>query len=235
MSMDTILPARTRREKARDKPHDIMQDNARRANCASLRAACSRQRQGVRGPGVNVLNQIPFLRRPHQELPLLLVGLAIPCSAGQEAQPQETPPQPLGPGDHTRTLAVGGQEQTYLVHIPKGYDPKKHTPVVLALHGAAMNGSMMVWFSGLNKKSDKAGFIMVYPSGTGIGPFCTWNAGNFGGYEAARGRLIQAHHFCLNSFRLSNQRMLRSPPAKQSARSTAWRAEKWNRLRKNGT
>jgi polyhydroxybutyrate depolymerase len=57
-------------------------------------------------------------------------------------------------------------------------------PVVLALHGAAMNGSMMVWFSGLNKKSDEAGFIVVYPSGTGIGPFCAWNAGNFGARTA---------------------------------------------------
>jgi polyhydroxybutyrate depolymerase len=79
---------------------------------------------------------------------------------------------------------VGGQERTCLVHIPKGYDPKKPTPVVLALHGAAMNGPMMVWFSGLNKKSDEAGFIVVYPSGTGIGPFCTWNAGSFGGKTA---------------------------------------------------
>ena len=62
---------------------------------------------------------------------------------------------------------MGEQKRTYLVHVPKGYDPKKPAPVVLALHGAAMNGPMMVWFSGLNKKSDEAGFIVVYPSGTG--------------------------------------------------------------------
>ena len=76
---------------------------------------------------------------------------------------------------------MGEQKRTYLVHVPKGYDPKKPAPVVLALHGAAMNGSMMVWFSGLNKKSDEAGFIVVYPSGTGTGPFLTWNAGGFKG------------------------------------------------------
>ena len=52
------------------------------------------------------------------------------------------------------------------------------------LHGAAMNGSMMVWFSGLNKKSDEAGFIVVYPSGTGTGPFLTWNAGGLKGKMA---------------------------------------------------
>jgi polyhydroxybutyrate depolymerase len=121
-------------------------------------------------------------------LALLIVGLTTPCSAVQETQPKESQPkaQPeaLGPGDHTRTLTVGGQERTYICHVPKGYDSKNPTPVVLALHGAAMNGSMMVWFSGLNKKSDEAGFIVVYPSGTGIGPFCTWNAGNFGAKTA---------------------------------------------------
>lgn len=93
----------------------------------------------------------------------------------------------LGPGDHTRTIMIGEQKRTYLVHVPKDYDPKKPAPVVLALHGAAMNGSMMVWFSGLNKTSDKEGFIVVYPSGTGTGPFLTWNAGGFNG-KMAEGR-----------------------------------------------
>ena len=106
---------------------------------------------------------------------LLLLALAV-------AQPA-----PLGPGDHTRTLMMGEQKRTYLVHVPKGCDPEKAAPVVLALHGAAMDGPMMVWFTGLNKKSDEAGFVVVYPSGTGIGPFRTWNAGGFRG-KMAEGR-----------------------------------------------
>ena len=93
-------------------------------------------------------------------------------------------PEAIGPGDHTRTLMMGEQKRTYLVHVPKGYDPKKPAPVVLALHGAAMNGQMMVWFSGLNKTSDQAGFIVVYPSGTGTEPFLRWNAGGFKGKMA---------------------------------------------------
>jgi len=91
---------------------------------------------------------------------------------------------PLGPGDHTRTLMMGQLKRTYLVHVPKDFDPKKPAPVVLALHGAAMNGTMMVWFSGLNKTSDKNGFIVVYPSGTGLGTFLTWNSGGFKGKTA---------------------------------------------------
>ncbi|MFN5291753.1 MAG: alpha/beta hydrolase family esterase [Planctomycetia bacterium] len=88
---------------------------------------------------------------------------------------------PLGPGDHHRTLEVGGLKRSYVIHVPKTYMRGKPTPVVLALHGAAMNGPMMVWFSGLSKKSDEAGFLVVYPSGTGTGPFLTWNAGGFKG------------------------------------------------------
>ena len=83
-------------------------------------------------------------------------------------------PGPLGPGDHTRSLMIGDQKRTYLVHVPKGHDPKKPTPVVLALHGFGMNGSMMDWFTGLSKKSDHAGFIVVYPSGLAL----MWNAGD---------------------------------------------------------
>ncbi len=76
----------------------------------------------------------------------------------------------LGVGDHFCSLNVGGLNRTYLVHVPRGYDPTKPEAVVLALHGAAMTGSMMVWFSGLNVTSEKNNFIVLYPNGTGFGP-----------------------------------------------------------------
>jgi polyhydroxybutyrate depolymerase len=117
---------------------------------------------------------------------MALVGLMAHSSFAQDT-PKSA--DPLGPGDHTRTLMMGEQKRTYLVHVPKDYDSKKPAPVVLALHGAAMNGSMMVWFTGLNKTSDKEGFIVVYPSGTGTDPFLIWNVGGFkiwnvGGFKA---------------------------------------------------
>jgi len=76
-------------------------------------------------------------------------------------------PEPLGPGDHTRSFKMGEPERSYLVHVPKGYDSKKATPVVLALHAALMDGPMMVSLSGMSKKADEEGFVVVYPSGTG--------------------------------------------------------------------
>jgi len=84
----------------------------------------------------------------------------------------------LGPGDHTRTLEVDGRERSYLIHVPEKYDPRQPTPVVLVFHGAGTNARMMVRFCGLSEKADEAGFIAVYPNGTGAaGIFLTWNAG----------------------------------------------------------
>src|SRR5437660_516926 len=73
----------------------------------------------------------------------------------------------LGPGNHTRSLEVGGRTRTYLVHVPPGYEAQKATPVVLAFHGGGSNAEQMVRFSGLNEKADRAGFLAIYPSGTG--------------------------------------------------------------------
>ena len=89
----------------------------------------------------------------------------------------------LQPGDHTRTLTVDERERTYLVHVPKSYDDAKPMPVVLAFHGGGSNAEQMVRFCGLNGKADEAGFIAVYPNGTGLFPrTLTWNAGNCCGY-----------------------------------------------------
>jgi polyhydroxybutyrate depolymerase len=101
------------------------------------------------------------------------IGLMAHATFAQERPAQVS--APLTPGDHTRTLTVGGLQRTYLVHVPNGRDPKVPAPVVLALHGAGMTGPMMAGFSGLSQKADEAGFVVAYPSGTG--PFLTWNAG----------------------------------------------------------
>ncbi len=95
--------------------------------------------------------------------------------------------QPLGPGDHHRTLSIDGRERSYLVHIPPQYDPEKPTPVVLAFHGAGTNAVVMATSSGLSAKADQEGFIVVYPNGTGKGRLLlVWNSGGFRGPNAAR-------------------------------------------------
>jgi polyhydroxybutyrate depolymerase len=92
-------------------------------------------------------------------------------------------PEPLKPGEHTRSVEMGQRTRNYLVHVPQGYDAKKAVPVVLAFHGGGSNPQQMVKFCGLNDKADKEGFLVVYPSGSGrLASVLTWNAGNCCGY-----------------------------------------------------
>jgi polyhydroxybutyrate depolymerase len=87
----------------------------------------------------------------------------------------------------TRALTVGGRRRTCLVHAPPRHDPDRPAPVVLALHAAAMNGRVMAWLSGLNQKADEAGFVAVYPNGTGPGSSFTWNGGDCCGHASQNG------------------------------------------------
>lgn len=98
-------------------------------------------------------------------------GMASLCAAADE---------PLGPGDHTCLVTAVGQTRPYLVHLPPTYTPDKPAPVVLAFHGAGINAQVMMLLSGLNKKADEAGFVVVYPNGSGLANLVlTWNAGGF--------------------------------------------------------
>lgn len=85
---------------------------------------------------------------------------------------------PLAAGDHLRSVEVGSRTRSYHIHVPPKFDPKTPTAVVVAYHGAMTNGPIMSVFSGLNKKADDAGFVVVYPNGNGTGNrMLVWNAG----------------------------------------------------------
>ncbi len=95
-------------------------------------------------------------------LPLLLAALTV---------------APLRPGDHRRQLEVDGVQRSYLVHVPQ-QSPHDPPPLVLAFHGAGMNGRLMAQWTGLHEKADQAGFVVVYPNGTGIADWIlTFNVG----------------------------------------------------------
>jgi polyhydroxybutyrate depolymerase len=110
--------------------------------------------------------------------PLLLLWIATAVATAE----------PLGTGDHTLSLAVGGLQRSAIVHIPPQYDRTVVMPVVLAFHGGGANADTMVRFSGLNEKADEVGFIVVYPNGTGrLQRMLTFNGGNCCGQAAAKG------------------------------------------------
>ncbi len=83
----------------------------------------------------------------------------------------------------THSLSFGGRERSYLVHAPPEIDAGRPLPVVLAFHRATSNARLMEHFCGLSAKADDAGFLAVYPNGTGNLPnVLTWNAGDCCGY-----------------------------------------------------
>lgn len=104
-------------------------------------------------------------------------------SGGQPA-PGASATGKVGPGDHMRTVTVGEMSRRYEVHVPASYDAAKPTPVIIAFHGGGGNPASMIRLSGLNAKSEQAGFIVVYPYGTGKleNTMLTFNGGECCGY-----------------------------------------------------
>ncbi len=86
---------------------------------------------------------------------------AAPSCSGLDAQPLDS------------TWNV--QFRAVLVHVPAAYDPAAPMPVVLNFHGYTSDATEEEALSDMNAKADVAGFIAVYPNGTGTPQ--SWNAG----------------------------------------------------------
>jgi len=80
------------------------------------------------------------------------------------------------------TLAIGPSARTFLVHCPKNLIAA-NPALVIALHGGGTNGKKMERFCGLSEASERYGFVVVYPNGSGrLQGFLTWNVGSCCGY-----------------------------------------------------
>ncbi len=82
------------------------------------------------------------------------------------AVPQFTAPKKVvKPGDTIDSFAVGGQQRTVFLHVPKSYSAKKPSSAVIAFHGYGGNGKQLADGSGLSALAEQQGFIAVYPDG----------------------------------------------------------------------
>lgn len=88
--------------------------------------------------------------------------------------------------DREYFLRHGFRKRSYLVHVPSSYRSGTPTPVVLNFHGGGGNTEGQMASSGMNETSNREGFLVVYPQGTGKmisgGKIKTWNAGRCCGY-----------------------------------------------------
>lgn len=88
----------------------------------------------------------------------------------------------LSPGKHALRLAMPAQERGFLVYVPHNM-PVGDWPVVLAFHGNGSNPEGLIEFTGLAAKADRAGFLAVFPAGSGrLDRARSFNAGNCCGY-----------------------------------------------------
>lgn len=67
-----------------------------------------------------------------------------------------------------RTIASGGSDRSYLLHLPTHYEAAKPAPVVLNFHGLGSNPEQQNAVSAFVPASDREGFILVTPDG-GVG------------------------------------------------------------------
>jgi poly(3-hydroxybutyrate) depolymerase len=101
---------------------------------------------------------------------LLVLAFALPACAPGELAP---------PGDYSnwnwpitqKNSAGWPVARSFLVHIPPQATARMPLPVVINLHPAFNSGLLQSWYSAMNAKADREGFIAIHPDS--IGP--AWN------------------------------------------------------------
>jgi polyhydroxybutyrate depolymerase len=79
----------------------------------------------------------------------------------------------------------GGRKRSYLLHVPETYQASRPTPLVICLHGFSEWPAHVMRLSHWNQLADEAGFLVVYPCGSGF-PL-RWNVGGqWSGSDQAR-------------------------------------------------
>lgn len=106
---------------------------------------------------------------------LVVLVLAVVVVAVMAVGGCSAPEQRAATNDQ-HTLVVNGTERIYRVHVPRNAGAR--LPVVLVLHGGGGNGQQVEQQTGMSEAADKAGFIAVYPDGSGRTALKTWNSGN---------------------------------------------------------
>jgi polyhydroxybutyrate depolymerase len=64
------------------------------------------------------------------------------------------------------TVVSSGQTREYLIHVPKGYDAARPTPLVISLHALGLWPAAQMEISHWNRVADEHGFIVAYPAAT---------------------------------------------------------------------
>jgi polyhydroxybutyrate depolymerase len=106
---------------------------------------------------------------------LAAVVLATLLTGGCAPRETTAPATTGAARDDEHTLTVDGRERGYRVRVPPGATGR--LPVVVVLHGGGGNGEQVDQQTGMSQAAARAGFITVFPNGSGRTALLTWNAG----------------------------------------------------------
>lgn len=110
---------------------------------------------------------------------------AATAKAAPAALPQvstDTETSITHPGDYRFSIEHAGVTRLYRVHVPAGYQVTEPAPLLVALHGngRTMDDQANDGYYGLISKSEREGFIAVFPNASGKpadARSTAWNAG----------------------------------------------------------
>lgn len=78
-----------------------------------------------------------------------------------------------------RTLVINDTARSFILYIPKDYNPANKTPLIIDYHGLFGNGTGQMQSSGYRDIAETEGVIVAFPNGIdsawNIGPCCTFN------------------------------------------------------------
>jgi polyhydroxybutyrate depolymerase len=88
---------------------------------------------------------------------LLGMGTLLACATGTALQPESIP----------GSFTWDGLKRTYVIHLPPSFGKTGPLPLVMVLHGGGGTGEKMerLTLGGINRLSDREGFVVVYPDG----------------------------------------------------------------------
>lgn len=102
---------------------------------------------------------------------VLVAGGLAACgtsdSSAAVSQQRCATPRELPIGETTRTIASGGEDRTYVMHVPPAYDPTKRTAVAVMFHGLGGDPETVLKATEMVKQADKRNAIMIVPLGRG--------------------------------------------------------------------
>jgi poly(3-hydroxybutyrate) depolymerase len=92
------------------------------------------------------------------------------------------------PGNHTRTVVVGGASKSYYLYVPSAYDPARPWPLLVALHGAAGSPANAATYAQAVRAdwsgtANANGFVVLAPVASGASG--GWNGADYAALDAA--------------------------------------------------